>query len=148
VLQGETHHDEDAMKKTLTIAALFLTAVTGTAFAADNYALSINAPSAKASAKSTATIKIEPKGGYKMNLDYPTKLTLTAPDGVKIEKTKLTKADTDEVKVDKSAAAFEVKFTAESKGKKSFTGEVKFAVCTENDCQNKVEKVAFDVEVK
>lgn len=129
------------------VAALLVTlAMTGTAFADGKYNLSVNAPkSAKASTRTTATVKVEPAGGYKMNLDYPTKLSVTAPEGVKLEKAKLTKADG---RVDTKSVEFDVAFTAETKGKKAFTGELKFAVCTENDCIPQVQAVSFEVEVQ
>jgi hypothetical protein len=132
------------MKKIL--AALFVTAMAGTAFAGSNYNLSVKAPSAKVSAKSVASIIVEPTSGYKMNLEYPTKVTINAPDGVTLEKAKLTAKDAK--KLDKASAEFDIAYTATQPGKKTFTGEIKFAVCTENNCDPKVEKLSFDVDVK
>lgn len=133
------------MKK-IFAAILVTLAMTGTAIAGSNYKLSLDAPkTAKVSTKSQAKVKVEPTEGYKMNLEFPTKLTLTAPDGVTLEKTKIAAGD---VRIDKKAAEFDIVFTATSPGKKAFTGEVKFAVCTDKDCLPQVEKVAFEVEVK
>jgi hypothetical protein len=135
------------MKKTLAIAALLVTALTGTAIAHDEYTLSIKAPSAKASAKSVAKIKVEPKGKFHINQEFPTKLTINAPSGVTVEKAKQTAKDA--AKFDQNAAEFDIAFQADSAGKKSFTGELKFAVCEgENSCHPHVEKVSFDVDVK
>ncbi len=134
------------MKKALSIAALLVTAIAGTAFAADNYDLSIKSPAAKAKEKTTATIEIKPKGDFHMNLDYPTKLTIKAPDGVKVEKEK--QLGKEAAKFDKEAAKFEVAFTADSPGKKTITGELKFAVCSADKCAPQKETISFDVEVK
>jgi hypothetical protein len=129
------------------VAALLVTlAMTGTALADSKYNVSVDAPkTAKASTRTTAKVKVAPAGGYKMNLEYPTKLKLTAPEGVTLEKATLAKADG---RVDTKSAEFDVAFTAETRGKKTFTGEFKFAVCTENDCIPQTEKVSFDVEVQ
>lgn len=129
------------------VAALLVTlAMTGTAFADGKFNLSVNAPkTARASTRTTATVKVSPSEGYKMNLEYPTKLSVTAPEGVKLEKAKLTKADG---RVDTKAVEFDVAFTAETRGKKSFTGELKFAVCTENDCIPQTQAVSFEIEVQ
>jgi hypothetical protein len=150
LLKAGQHTDnalEAAMKKTLSIAALFLVATTGTALADSDYALTISAPSAKMSAKAVAKIKIQPKGKYHINQDFPTKLTIDASSGVKLEKTKLTSKDA--VKFEESAAEFEIAFTPASAGKKSFNGELKFAVCEgEQSCVPKSTPISFTVDVK
>lgn len=135
------------MKKTIT-AILAVLAISGSAFAGSNYELSVKAPAAKTSVKSVATIKVVPTNGYKMNLEYPTKVTLNAPEGVTLAKAKLTKADSDAVKVDKGSVEFSVEYTAATAGKKTITGEAKFAVCTESECLNQVAPVSFAVDVK
>jgi hypothetical protein len=133
------------MKKIL--AGLLVTvAMMGTAVAGSHYKLSVSAPSAKVSAKSSAKITVVPTDGFKMNLEYPTKVTLNAPAGVSLEKAKLTAKDA--VQLDKSAAVFDVAFTASEPGKKTITGEMKFAVCTENSCDPQTQAISFDVDVK
>lgn len=133
------------MKKAFS-AILVVLAISGTAFAGSNYKMSVSAPAAKTSVKSVAKIKVEPTDGYKMNLEYPTKVTINAPEGVTLEKAKQTKADA--VKLDKGSAEFDVAFTAAAAGKKTFTGEMKFAVCTADTCDAKVEQISFTVDVK
>src|SRR5436190_22312300 len=115
------------MKKALTIAALLVTAFAGSATAADNYDLKVNAPAAKAKAKGVAKITLTPKGKYHLNTDYPAKLSVTGSDGLTVEKAKLTKADA--AKFDEHSAEFDVAYTAASPGKKTITGELKFAYC-------------------
>jgi hypothetical protein len=134
------------MKRALASAILLVAALAGTAFAADNYKLSVEAPKAAVSARSVAKIKVLPTSGFHINVDYPTKVTITPPDGVTLEKAKQTSKDA--VKLDKSAAEFDVAFTSSAKGKKTFTGELKFAVCTENTCDPRVEKLSFEVDVR
>ena len=96
--------------------------------------------------KATAKLHVEGTGGFHLNQEYPTKLTLTAPSGVKLEKDKMTKADAAKFKED--GADFEIAFTSSDAGKKEFSGELKFATCRTTDCVPASEKVAFTVEVK
>lgn len=140
------------MKNILTVAALIFASIAGTAVAEDKvpakYEIKIQKPAAKASAKAVAKIQVTPKGAYHMNKDFPTKLTLKTSDGVTLAKEKLTaKDDKDAVKIEKDAASFEISFTASSAGKKSFTGELKSAVCTETTCEPFTEAISFEVEV-
>jgi hypothetical protein len=133
------------MKKIL--AGLLVTvAMIGTAAAASNYKVNVSAAPAKVSAKGSATISVEPTDGFKMNLEYPTKVTLKAPDGVTLEKSKLSAKDAS--KLDKTGAVFNVAFTASEPGKKTVTGELRFAVCTDNECLPKTEAVSFVVDAQ
>ncbi len=134
------------MKKILTALALVLTTTATTAIAADSYDLSVNKPAAKAKSRAVARVAVKPKGAFHMNVDYPAKLKLAAPEGVKLEKD--TQTGKEAAKFDKGALEFEVAFTAESGGNKSFTGELKFAVCTDTECKPTSERVSFEVEVK
>jgi hypothetical protein len=136
------------MKKLVSVAALLLaaTATLGTAVAGDQYDLSVAKPAARAGVRAVATVSLRPKGAFHVNVDYPTKLKMTAPDGVKLEKDLLRGPDA--AKFDKGALDFEVAFTADGAGTKSFSGELKFAVCTDTECKPTTEKVSFDVEVK
>ena len=134
------------MKKLVSLAALLITATAGAAFAGDNYDLNINKPSAKANERAVAKISISPKGGYHVNTDYPVKLTLTPPDGVTLEKAKQTKDDA--TRFEKAELDFEVAFTSSGSGTKTFTGQLKFAVCSDTECKPTTEKVSFDVDVK
>lgn len=134
------------MKKTFASIVAIL-ALTSTAFAGGEYKLDVKAPaSAKKGEKATTTIHIEGTGGYHINQEYPTKLTITAPAGVKVDKATQSKADAK--KFAEGGADFAVDFTPSETGKKSFTGELKFAYCKTTDCNPKSEKIAFDVDVK
>jgi hypothetical protein len=136
------------MKKLVSAVALLLaaTATLGTAVAGDQYELSIKSPSAKANERAVAKVSLAPKGAFHVNTEYPVKLTLSAPDGVKLEKETLRGADA--ARFEKTGLDFEVAFVAGGSGKKSFSGELKFAVCTDTECKPATEKVSFDVDVK
>jgi hypothetical protein len=142
------------MKKLVSAAALLLAATAtlgtvgtvGIAMAGDQYDLSIKSPSSKANERAVVKLSLAPKGAFHVNTEYPVKLTITPPDGVKLEKQKQTKDDAK--RFEKAGLDFEVAFVADGSGKKSFTGELKFAVCTDTECKPSTEKVAFDVDVK
>jgi hypothetical protein len=135
------------MKKLVSVLALLAaTAALGTAVAGDQYDVSVKAPAAKASARSVATISVTPKGAFHVNTEYPVKLKVNAPDGVTLEKDTLRGPDAK--RFEKAGLDFEVAFTAAAGGKKSFTGELKFAVCTDTECKPTTEKVSFDVDVQ
>ncbi len=136
------------MKKLLTTASLVVafTSLLGAALANDQYDFTVKSPSAHANERAVANVSIAPKGAYHVNTEYPVKLTVTPPDGVKLEKEKLLKDDAK--RFEKTGLDFEVAFIATSPGKKSFTGQLKFAVCTDTDCKPTTEQVAFDVDVK
>jgi hypothetical protein len=141
----KSQEDEVNMKKALLLAALAVATLTGTAFAADQYDLKVKAASGKAGEKTVATVSVKPKGAYHVNLEYPHKLVLTAPDGVTVEKAKLVAKD---AKISKEAIEFEVAVTPAAKGKKTIEGELKFAVCTDTDCAPQTEKVSIVVDAK
>jgi methionine-rich copper-binding protein CopC len=124
-------------------------ALTSTAFAGSvsHAKVDVKAPaSAKKGEKATTKIHIEGTGGFHYNTEYPTKLTITAPSGVTVEKA--TQTAKDAVSLKKEGADLAVNFTATETGKKSFTGELKFAVCTDNNCEPSTQKISFDVDVQ
>ncbi len=110
------------------------------------YDLQIDPPAATVGAEGKVSIKIVPRGVWHMNLEYPTSLSVEAPAGVTVGKPKQKKEDA--VKIDEQTAEFAVAFTATEAGEKTFTGEFKFAVCEEDTCVPKTEKLQFVVAVK
>jgi hypothetical protein len=133
------------MKKASLFGALAIVALAGFASAGDKYDLKVSKASGKAGDKSTATVTVKAKGNYHVNLEYPHKLILTAPDGVTVEKAKLVAGD---AKVSKDELQFTVVATAASAGSKKIEAELKAAVCTETSCEPFVEKVTITVDAK
>jgi hypothetical protein len=125
------------MRKLIVLGALLLGSA---ALADDSFAIKIDAPPSKKAQKATAKIHISPGTGYHVNKDYPTSLKLAQVDGVTVEKPTQ--------KVEEAGADFEVAYTATAAGQKTFTGEVKFAVCSKSSCDPKRQPVTFTVEVK
>lgn len=113
----------------------------------DRFALRITPPAdAAVGREGVITVAAVPQGPWHINLDFPTKLALAAPEGVTLPKAELAK--TDAAKLDEKSAEFAVKFTPTSAGDKAFTGEFKFAVCQDEACSPVTQKVDFKVAVK
>jgi len=115
------------------------------AFADSAYNVKIDAPAVKKAQKGVAKIHIAPGTGFHVNKDYPTTVSVVAPTGITVDKPKQTAKDA--VKLAEEGADFDVAFTTTDSGKKLFTGELKFAVCSANSCDPKKEKLSFTVDV-
>lgn len=124
-----------------------ISCLAGAAWADPAYKLSVSAPAATHGQKAVAKIQITPGAGYHMNKEYPTSVVLKEiPAGVTVDKLKQTAKDA--VKLEEAAAEFDVGFTATEGGKKTLTGELKFAVCSANSCDPKKEALSITVDVK
>ena len=112
----------------------------------DSYRLEIRYPNELASGtEGTVMVTVIPAEGWHMNKDFPTKLTVEAPDGVKLTKEMQKVPDAVEFTNDK--AVFAVKFTSSSAGAKAFSGKFKFAVCTSSTCDPKRSDLAWNTSV-
>jgi hypothetical protein len=112
----------------------------------EQYALQIVPGEATVGQPGSVSIRVIPSATWHMNLEYPTKLTVTPPAGVEVAKPKLGKDDA--VKLDEQSCEFAIAFTPSEAGDKVFTGEFKFAVCQDTACVPKTEKLEFHVAVK
>lgn len=111
------------------------------------YVLKVEAAPAKKGQKAVAKVKITPGAGYHMNKEYPTSLVLsTVPAGVTVDKPKQTLKDA--AKWEEAGGEFDIAYTAAAAGKKTVSGEIKFAVCSANTCDPKKSTVSFDIDVK
>jgi hypothetical protein len=108
---------------------------------------------AKAGAEAVATVVVTPGKGYHVNTEYPTKLTLTAPDGVTLAKDRFVaggkdKALGDAETFDEKRLAIAVKLTPSASGSYTINGNFKFAVCDADQCLVKQETIAIAVAAK
>ena len=116
-------------------------------------AMSIESPAgAKAGTEAVAKIVITPGSAYKVNTEFPTKLTLENADGVTIAKAELKAGGQDKAKGDaevfeESKLVFGVKLTPAKSGSYTINGTFKFAVCDKagSTCLAKKEPVAIQV---
>ncbi len=117
--------------------------VGGIAYADGSFNVKVDAPAAQKAQKGVAKIHIAPGPGFHVNKEYPTSVTVVAPAGVSVEKPKQPPT-----KLEEAGADFEVVYTPSEAGKKVFTGELKFAVCSANSCDPKKQPLNFTVDVK
>jgi hypothetical protein len=107
----------------------------------------------KAGAEATAKITVTPGQGFHVNTEYPIKLTLETPAGVKLDKTEFKAgghdgAKGDAVALDEHQLVLAVKMTADKSGSYTINGSFKFAVCDKDQCLAKKEPIAIAVAAK
>jgi hypothetical protein len=114
----------------------------------DEGTLTIDKCDAKAGSETSVAIKVSPAAGFHMSKNYPTKLTVEAPAGVKVAKAELVAGGRSEAKGDadelsEKLVAFSVKATAEKPGTYKITGTFKFGVCDKDSCRAKKQPIAI-----
>ncbi|HWU90754.1 MAG TPA: hypothetical protein VN253_25990 [Kofleriaceae bacterium] len=110
-------------------------------------------PDAKAGAETIAKVIVTPGPKFKINFEYPIKLTLEANPNVTIPKPELKAGGPSQVKGDaekfeEKQLAFVVKLTPTASGNHTITGNFKFAVCDKDQCLPKREAISIQVAAK
>ncbi|MEO8549830.1 MAG: hypothetical protein ABI678_07645 [Kofleriaceae bacterium] len=118
----------------------------------DEGSLTIDKAEGKAGSELTSNIKVTPTGEFHVNTEFPIKLTLEPPTGVKLAKQELVaggmdKAQGDAVAFSEKALSFAVKATADKAGTYDIKGTFKFAVCTNNNTKCLAKKQPITVTV-
>jgi hypothetical protein len=108
--------------------------------------LTIGTADGAAGSEATAAIKVVPAEGYHVSTEFPMKLTLTPPAGVKLAKTELAKADADEFT--EKSLALSVKATAEKPGSYEIKGCFKVGVCDKDSCHPKKQPITITLAAK
>lgn len=107
------------------------------------YQVTVDAPSAAVGATAQLIVRVTPAKGAKINVEYPSKLSLTPGEGVHIAKAKLTAADGT---ITAAGITFKIPVTVARAGAYQLTGVLKFATCTEDTCDiERVDLVASGV---
>ena len=106
-----------------------------------------------AGAAGTAEIKLAPGSGYHVATDYPIKIWLEAPDGVKLEKTFLTAGGRNKVQGDaatltEEVLAFAVKATPDKAGTFEIDGVFSFGICEKDSCHPRTQPIKIQVAAK
>jgi hypothetical protein len=111
------------------------------------YAIAVKGPAAgKVGAALAATIQVTPKGEYKMNLEFPTKLKVSGPAAASPQQLELTAKQA--TKLTKAELLLKPTFKVSAAGSHTFKGTLRFSVCTEKQCEIKTEPVSWTVAVK
>jgi hypothetical protein len=107
-----------------------------------SYVLEIVAPPpSKAGAAGIATVTVRPRGGWKLNTEYPFKLELVPGAGARVAKSVLRKADAR--RFGEGGADVDVEITADKAGQADVAATVKFATCDDATCA--VHKESFTI---
>jgi hypothetical protein len=91
-------------------------------------------------------IALASRPGWHVNQDYPIQVELSGPEGVRFEKTTLSRPDAAEF--DEDRARFDVAFTPQAKGEQPVRAKVSFAMCTDENCIMHDETLAFVLPVR
>lgn len=111
-----------------------------------NYLVKVIPGEATAGQPATTIVQVTPTPGYKMNLEFPSKMKLTANDKVTAPKLEFSGPDAE---ITEQALKFKVAYTANAAGKVDLAGAADFSVCNENACKLiRGEEVAWAVNVK
>ena len=89
---------------------------------------------------------IRPISPYKINVEYPFKMTILAPPGSKMDKSAFATADAREFS--KQRIRLEPTFSLDRPGMHRFDGEMRFSVCTAQLCELKTAKIRWTARTR
>lgn len=113
----------------------------------DSYALEFKPPKdGKANETLTTAVTLEPRGEYKINMQYPFRLTIEGPADAAPAKSVLQKKDAKKFS-EKGVEVHHATKVAKA-GEHKFSAEVKFSVCTKKHCELKTEKLSWVAKVQ
>jgi hypothetical protein len=117
---------------------------------ADEGTMTIDKAEGKAGAELAANIKVSPATGLHLATDFPIRITLEPPTGVKLAKTELVAGGRDKTQGDAATLseqllAFSVKATADKAGAYEIKGTFKFGVCDKESCHPKRQPITITV---
>lgn len=113
---------------------------------APRFEVHVEAPSkAPAGKEALAKVHVEPHKPWHMNTEFPVALRMKAPNGVTVEVLKQRKDDAE--RFDDDGLVFALPFTPTTDGRKTFAGEVDFAVCGDAACAPETVPVDFTIDV-
>jgi hypothetical protein len=100
----------------------------------------------KAGELSRFVVNLEPRGEFHVNQEYPIEISLkSSDDSTSFPKASLARPDA--AQFDEKKARFDVPFTAKAAGDHKILANVKFAVCTDENCVPDERDLALAVAV-
>jgi hypothetical protein len=99
----------------------------------------------KAGELSRFVVNLEPRGEFHVNQEYPIEISLKGSPETSFPKASLARPDA--AQFDEKKARFDVPFTAKSAGDHKILANVKFAVCTDENCVPDERDLALAVAV-
>jgi hypothetical protein len=102
-------------------------------------------PKVAVGAKGAASVTIASRAGWHLNAEAPITLSLTAPSGVTLIKTKLERHDL--ATSTQESARFDVPFGTSEAGAKVIAAEARFVLCQEQACKPIKETLSLNIDV-
>jgi hypothetical protein len=135
------------MKRLTFAASLLATALAAWTARAEEklYEIKKVEPKVAVGARGAASVTIATKAGWHLNDEAPISLSLTAPSGVTIAKTKLGRGDL--AASTQESARFDVPFDASEAGAKVIAAEARFVLCQEQACKPVKETLSLNIDV-
>lgn len=116
---------------------------------ADEFAFAVQVPELKVNELSAITIKIDVKGGYHWNDEYPARFELKGtPEAVTVTKAALSQAAGDFKSETPTAVNVKVPALAKAAANGTVTVEAKFSICNERVCLMKKASAVVAVVAK
>ena len=113
-----------------------------------NFKVSVSVPALSVGAKGAASVSVAALNGYKWNKEYPAKLLFkAAPKNVKLGKSEF-KQMAGDFKIADKKADIPVTMQANTAGKETVQGTLKFSICNETACIIEKADVALAVNVQ
>jgi hypothetical protein len=109
------------------------------------YEIKKTEPKVAVGAKGAASVTIASRAGWHLNAEAPITLSLTAPAGVTLTKTKLERGDL--AASTQATARFDVPFGASEPGAKVISAEARFVLCQEQACKPVKETLSLNIDV-
>ena len=110
-----------------------------------HYLLEVMEHRARAGQSHQAELHILPRGGYKVNVQYPTRVQLGPSECLKQSSPALGRKDA--LELTKERARFQLCYTPAIGGRCQLQAEVRFSVCNERSCDLAKETLEWTVEV-
>ena len=140
--------------KLLTSAALLLVLAVaggckskggGSTTEGENHTVSTTPPGVvKAGQEAVALVQVVPKNGYKINKEYPTRLTVSGPAASSPAKLELRAKQA--ARLTEAELSFRPASKLTAAGRHPFTGTIKFSVCTDEICTFHEESVKWEAQ--
>lgn len=114
---------------------------------AEGFVLESVAPTgAQVGSAAALQIKLQTRGGWHVNMEFPPSIELQAPATLGLAKTSLARADAAEY--DETHFRFDAPITPTGAGASEVRASVNFAICTDENCLPQSVELAFPVRVQ
>lgn len=91
------------------------------------------------------SIRLEPRNGWHVNQDFPVEIVLEAPAELGLAKTRLARADA--AVFDELQFRYDIDLTPSAAGQRTATADVRFAICTDENCLPQSARLALALDV-